>query len=158
MKKCSKCNNIKEFCDFSKNKTRKDGYAKQCKSCKKEYYLKDREKVIARTKQWKIENKEADKLHTKKYRDRNKGKRNALTAKRRASKLQATPKWLTKEQLDDIRQIYQDVQDIQWLAEEKLSVDHIIALQGENVCGLHVPWNLQILTLKEKCQKGNKHD
>lgn len=44
MKKCSKCKQIKNESEFSKNKTRKDGLNFYCKECSKTIYLKWYEK------------------------------------------------------------------------------------------------------------------
>ena len=40
MKKCTKCNKLKDFKNFHKNKGNLDGYAYHCKGCRKEESLK----------------------------------------------------------------------------------------------------------------------
>jgi hypothetical protein len=87
----------------------------------------------------------------------NPGKHCAKSAKRHAAKLRRTPPWITKEQLVEIQSFYILAKEIQWLSEEVLEVDHIVPLQGENVSGLHVPWNLQILPKSINASKSNQH-
>lgn len=59
------------------------------------------------------------------------------------------PKWLNNQQLNEILAFYKKA------SESKLTVDHIIPLNGKIVSGLHVPWNLQLMTLAENAKKYN---
>jgi hypothetical protein len=74
-------------------------------------------------------------------------------AKRRASKLNQTPIW---SDLDNIKLIYARAKEIEKETGVKMHVDHIIPLQGKNVRGLHVSWNLQIIRAELNIQKNNK--
>lgn len=76
----------------------------------------------------------------------------------RARKLQAMPNWLSDDHLDAIHDLYRESERISQATGITHHVDHIVPLKGENVCGLHVPWNLQILTEDENRAKTNKFD
>ncbi len=82
--------------------------------------------------------------------------RRMSTALRHAWKLQATPSWFTKEHKAQIADIYEQAVLAEQLTGVKHHVDHIEPLQGEDRCGLHVPWNLQILEATENLSKGNR--
>lgn len=90
------------------------------------------------------------------YRKNNSAKINALVNKRRCLEIRATPKWITKDQLNEMEEFYILAKELEWLGNEKLEVDHIIPLNGKNVKGLHVPWNLQILPRSKNREKSNK--
>lgn len=81
----------------------------------------------------------------------NRGAVNALKAKRRAREMKATPNWGK-----DCHPIYDFARQLVLLTGWKWHVDHILPLQGKNVCGLHVPENLQILPASLNQMKHNK--
>lgn len=82
--------------------------------------------------------------------------KSAYAQKRRFSKQDATPPWLNERMEHRIAAMYRLRDFISRRDGIQYHVDHIIPLQGETVCGLHVPWNLQILTAAENVRKSNK--
>lgn len=126
---CNTCNSILPKDNFYLCKTTWHGYKHYCIDCQKT--LRDNE-------------------DSQKYIRNNRDKYNAYLAKYRANKLNATPTWLSKEHYKLIQEKYTEAKLL------GLEVDHIIPLQGKNVCGLHVPWNLQLLTRQENASKSNK--
>lgn len=70
----------------------------------------------------------------------------AREAKRRASKLNATPAWAN---MAIIRDFYKN-------CPTGYHVDHIVPIQNDKVYGLHVIENLQYLTAEDNLAKGNK--
>lgn len=102
-------------------------------------------KFLAR--QRKAHNTEKHTAAVRRWRRSNPGVSAAVGARRRAAKLRATPPWVDHEAINKIYQL---------AAFMALTVDHIEPLQGKNACGLHVPWNLQLLTARENSAKGNR--
>jgi len=80
----------------------------------------------------------------------------AAEMKRIATKLNATPKWLSKNDLDWIDAYYVEAQKHKEMFGMVLAVDHIVPLKGKQVCGLHVPWNMCLRTKSDNSKKHNK--
>lgn len=66
----------------------------------------------------------------------------------------ATPPWLSDEHRKQIRDIYRECKR-QRGSGRNVVVDHIVPLISPIVCGLEVPWNLQILSEKSNAVKSN---
>jgi hypothetical protein len=81
---------------------------------------------------------------------------NAYSAKRRAALKRAIPSWVDSNHFEQIKTFYEEAKKRSQRTGERWNVDHIIPLCGKTVCGLHLPWNLQLLTEKENMQKSNK--
>ena len=113
------------------------------KNYRKRYRIDNRARLSKYSREYAIK---TDRQYQKKWEASNKGQRSSYSAKRRAIKLKATPKWAD---LYKIKCFYDS-------RPEGYHVDHIVPLQGERVCGLHVLENLQYLTAAENLSKGNK--
>jgi len=79
-------------------------------------------------------------------------------AKKRAKLKNAMPKWLSENDMIEIKNIYKKAAELSKLSNVKYHVDHIIPLNGKNVSGFHVPNNLKIITARENLVKNNKYE
>jgi len=77
------------------------------------------------------------------------GRRNAVAL--------ATPQWLSSEHREQIKLMYKAAKELSQLGDTVYHVDHISPLSHAGSCGLHVPWNLQILSSDDNKKKGNAH-
>ena len=145
MKWCNGCKKYKELSEFNNDASKGNGLSSQCRDCTKVKYLKWKKKSTKHIKNYKLN-----------YRKNNRAKLTAYAAKSRAIKIQATPKWLTKDQFRIIEDFYIIAYTLSQETNIKYEVDHIIPLRGKNISGLHVPWNLQILSKKDNMVKGNR--
>jgi len=106
-------------------------------------------------KKWRENNKDHLKKWRKNWLIMNKGKHNAKCSKRRSARLNATADWADEQK---IKEIYNLSSFLTLTTFGKgYHVDHIIPLQGRNVCGLHVEGNLQIMRAEDNLKKGNIH-
>lgn len=145
----------------------------------KQYYEKNKEKTLERCKEYKRINNDTIKVKAKIYREsrpeymadyyknnknkclksnreyieKNRERIRSLRAFRRATKKQATPPWAEKAK---ILTLYKKVKWLEDLTGLKYHVDHVIPLESEIVCGLHVWHNLQILEAPLNIKKKNK--
>lgn len=127
-----------------------------CYSCLAMHREGKREEAVARAKRHTKANPESAKQRCLRWRAKNPHKVNAIEARRRAAKLRATPPWLTKAHLAQIEGVYLRAATLTAKTGVPHHVDHIIPLQGETACGLHVPWNLRALPAKDNLEKSNK--
>ena len=125
----------------------------EVKDRKNDWYLKNRDQVIARA-----STRPAEQLreYRNTWKENNKTQVRADTKARRRKHREATPPWLTRKQKSEIRQLYQIAITMTQTTGEQYVVDHIVPLRSDVVCGLHVPWNLRVITQEENLKKSNK--
>ena len=158
-------------CQSKVNKRYTDSHKQEIKEWHANNYLRNKDKINARNKAYYHSDLEREYKRGKKYREANKesvaanirnwaianpDRRRASTAKRRTTKLNATPRWLTEIDHLAIKDKYKYSILLEQETGIKHHIDHIIPLKGKLVCGLHVPDNLRILKESDNLYKGNK--
>lgn len=176
MKTCRKCNVDKEIGMFHKGNN-PDGYRTWCKTCvslyKKQYCLNNAERIkkVQRDydlvqnplrreyfQQRYVNKKEHILAANSVYKKLNPHKNASKEAKRRSAKLHRTPKWVGPEEMWLIKKAYALAKVRGKMLGGEWEVDHIIPLQGKNVCGLHVSTNLQVIPCAINRQKSNRYE
>jgi hypothetical protein len=161
---CKSCRNARRKTAYYKNPEKQVAAATtwnranraRCREASKARHAKNPEKSRKAARERYARSPGPIKAEQKRYRSQNPGRCKAIKAKRRASKLKATPKWLTAEHRLEISLIYSAASLMTADLGEPYHVDHYVPLRGETVCGLHVPWNLQVLTGTENIRKKNR--
>ena len=123
------------------------------KKAKKEYYERNKEVVIARANARPLEER---RNHREKYKKQNPELYKAFTSVRKRRHKKATPPWISTEQKALMRGLYLQAMELTKITGERYVVDHIVPLINPEVCGLHVPWNLRVITQEENLKKANK--
>lgn len=118
-----------------------------------EYRAARREKINANIRKWNQENPDKSQLIKEKWRDANRSLVTMWANQRRTAKLSATPSWADAEKIKDI---YRLADILSKQTGIKHTVDHMVPLKHERVCGLHLPINMQILSLSENSRKNNQ--
>lgn len=159
-------------CDNLRSRIWRMKHPEKMAALSRKHYEKDPETHKRKCKDWVLQNPANRKAICKTYFERNRAKVaeanrkwresnvakvRAIAMRRHAAKLNATPCWLTQEQWQLIEKTYDHARDCEIVSGETYQVDHVVPLQGFNVCGLHVPWNLQILPRDINASKGNAH-
>lgn len=180
---CKKCSDNKKV-DYNNTPERKKANALALKKWRKEnpelrraqdkrHYYNDPAKRIRKAAIWAEKNKERKQQNqaewyartfdimrdtycknSRRWTKENRPHANAIRAKYKASKKNATPRWANDFFMREayaLSTLRSKVSGFEW------HVDHIVPLQSKVVCGLHVEHNLQVIPASINCRKNNRH-
>jgi 5-methylcytosine-specific restriction endonuclease McrA len=117
------------------------------------HYEKNKEEYKARAR-----SQPAEKLRDYKraWKARNKGAVAENVSSRKKHIRLATPHWLTKAHKTQIKAFYLEAERLKSQTGIDHEVDHIVPVRGGIVSGLHVPWNLRVITAAENQSKNRR--
>ena len=157
MKTCTYCGENKSLDLFYKRGGKPRSECKVCTNTQNRNTV-TRDAVLKSKSRYRKKNRQSLRLKNSEYKKANRGRHNAQWMKYYATKLSATPVWLTEVHYEDIKAMYLLAKKFEDIFGVAYHVDHIVPLQGKNVCGLHVPWNLQLLPASINLSKNNQYN
>jgi len=153
---CIACNEIHAKSFHENNPDKKELYMQRKMQDRSDHPEKRKAWRDTNTKSIRLSNKKFQESHPTYFTDYRKNNPDIISKhrlKRRTCKKQASPSWYEKEQISTL---YQKRDELSKLWGIQLHVDHIVPLQGKNVCGLHCLDNLQLIEAKLNQKKYNK--
>lgn len=163
---CKDCISLKRKNYFDKNpkaleakRERERNWKKQnpekVKANDQRYRDNNKESIKTRLEEYAKDNQDKIKEAKRKYERNNPQIRAEIKTRRRAAERKAIPSWSER---DKIKVVYEKARWLSTITGLNYHVDHIIPIQGKDVCGLHVWSNLQILEASLNCSKQDKYD
>jgi len=153
---CGKKYNCVGLCKSCYDKTRKERNKEwarnnrpRLRESERRYKLNHPDKHLEKDRRYRERHREQVREYMRNYCNENREHIRALKRAYETRLKQATPPWLTPEQKHEMYLIYKN-------RPEGHHVDHRYPLNGKDICGLHVPWNLQYLPAAENLRKSNK--
>lgn len=135
--------------DYQKNRAR---YLRAAK----ERAARERGKISAYHAEWRKNNAEKKRASDKVWRENNAAKLNSYYSARRDRRRKSEPSWLSAIERAQIQEMYDVAMALTTQTGVKHHVDHIHPLGGLGFSGLHVPWNMRVITAQENLSKGNR--
>ena len=174
MRRCSKCELEKPLSEFypKRKAPTSNGLASICKDCAKagamewqkanpaklnatqhRYALNHGSKRAAAAAAWYLKNKGRNNANSSAWYKKHPEAGSAKTAKYRATKHSARPKWANEF---FISEAYDLAKRRTKMLGYKWHVDHTVPLKSKRVCGLHVETNLRVIPAVLNSIKGNR--
>jgi hypothetical protein len=123
------------------------------KQTKKRWGEENRELLNAKSRERNATNPEAARERRKKWKRKNPHVVAAHASIRSERLNKATPAWVDIKEIEAVFKVRDDTTARTGIQHH---VDHYYPTQGKTVCGLNVPWNLQVITAEENLAKNNK--
>jgi hypothetical protein len=142
----------KERYNLNRNQARKERIEK-ARECQRNYYYKNNEKEKYKQSIYREKHAEQERERAKAWRKEHPGECTEQSITKHCRKINRTPAWAD---IEKIREIYKERTKLTKETGIIHHVDHIIPLKGKTVSGLHVHYNLRIITASENIRKHNK--